>query len=304
MPQLNPSNCSLLFAIPREIRQQIYELCIPPNFRLIVNHDMCVVGGEGDGFQYKQETHGTEDIPVLEDASEDVIESNLVEADDGSLSGQSMLDRTNMFSGRRSVFPGLLLVCRQITDEIKPILYRSITLTVDKSAGEAYLASLFSLKTREHFRKVILVLDSDGLFYDADSYMNPTICDTLLDNLSILGIVIEQPEPAHPYRVGRDNMNDEKEEWRAWLTTTLEYINQAIPNDAKVVVDTNKMTDATEIVERAMSGRWNFQDLRDGDRIFERAEYSYTGGYWDDDHGPTSCRDIIDDCDYDYYYSD
>ncbi|ENH68233.1 hypothetical protein Focb16_v005666 [Fusarium oxysporum f. sp. cubense] len=209
-----------------------------------------------------------------------------------------------MFSGRRSVFPGLLLVCRQITDEIKPILYRSITLTVDKSAGEAYLASLFSLKTREHFRKVILVLDSDGLFYDADSYMNPTICDTLLDNLSILGIVIEQPEPAHPYRVGRDNMNDEKEEWRAWLTTTLEYINQAIPNDAKVVVDTNKMTDATEIVERAMSGRWNFQDLRDGDRIFERAEYSYTGGYWDDDHGPTSCRDIIDDCDYDYYYSD
>ncbi|KAL7754794.1 hypothetical protein ACKLNR_015134 [Fusarium oxysporum f. sp. zingiberi] len=175
---------------------------------------------------------------------------------------------------------------------------------VDKSAGEAYLASLFSLKTREHFRKVILMLDSDGLFYDADSYMNPTICDTLLDNLSILGIVIEQPEPAHPYRAGRDNMNDEKEEWRAWLTTTLEYINQAIPNDAKVVVDTNKMTDATEIVERAMSGRCNFQDLRDGDRVFERAEYSYTGGYWDDDHGPTSCRDIIDDCDYDYYYSD
>jgi len=28
---------------------------------------------------------------------------------------------------------------------------------------------------------------------------------------------------------------------------------------------------------------------------------------WDDgwyDDGPTSCRDIINDCDYDYYYSD
>ncbi|RFN46996.1 gpi ethanolamine phosphate transferase [Fusarium flagelliforme] len=269
-----------------------------------MNYDICVVGGDGDGLQYNQDTNGTEDIPVLEDASEDVIESDLVETNDGSLSGPSMLDRTGMFSGRRSVFPGLLLVCRQITDEIKPILYRSITLTVDKYAGEAHLASLFSLKTREHFRKVILVLYPDGLFYDADSYMDPKVWDSLFDNLSILGIVIEEPEPAHQYRVGRDGMNDEKEEWRPWLTTTLEYINQAILNDAKVVGDTNKMTDATQIVEKAMPGRCNFQNLPDGDLIFQRGEYSYTGGYWDNDDGPTSCSDIIDDCDYDYCYSD
>jgi hypothetical protein len=37
--------------------------------------------------------------------------------------------------------------------------------------------------------------------------------------------------------------------------------------------------------------------------IFRRGEFSLESGYWDDD-GPTSGRDIINECDYDYYYSD
>jgi hypothetical protein len=299
MLHLTPSNSSLFLDIPKEIRQQIYELCIPLNFRVVVRQDMCyMVCGEGDGFQYEQETHGTQDVP--EDHSSDTVE-----ADDGSLPGSPMLYGIRASSSRRDVLPGLLLVCRQITDEFKAMLYKSITFTVEIcDGGETYLASLFSPETREHFRKMILVFTSEGLCYHADFHMNPKIWDKLLSNLSILGIIVEQPEPLTPYELGMVDSDDVKETWIAWLTRTLEYINQAIPNEIKVVADTNQMAEATRIVERAIPGRCNFQNLRDGDKIFGRAEYSYERGYWGDDDGPTSCRDIIDDCDYDYYYSD
>jgi hypothetical protein len=297
MLHLTPSNSSLFLAIPKEIRQQIYELCIPLNFRVLVRQDMCsMVCGEGDGFQSEQETHGTQDVHE---------ESDILEADDGSLPGSPTLYGIGASSSRRDALPGLLLVCRQITDEIKAMLYRSITFTVDIcDDGEAYLASRFSLETREHFRKMILVLTSEGLCHHANFYMNPEIWDKLLSNLSILGIIVEQPEPSTPYELGMADSDDVKEKWIAWLTPILEYINQSIPKEIKVVADTNQMAEATRIVERAMPGRCNFKNLRDGDKTFSRAEYSYGRGYWDDDDGPTSCRDVIDDCDYDYYYSD
>ncbi|KAI1073066.1 hypothetical protein LB507_008981 [Fusarium sp. FIESC RH6] len=297
MAQSPSSGCSLLLAIPPEIRQKIYELCIPPDVRLNVGRGLCyMIRGEGDGFQYEQKTHGSEDIAVLEDAGEDIIESDPVEADDGGLSDPPTVQDIGVSPTHRDPFPGLLFVCRHITDEIKPMIYRSVTLTVDIcDGGEAYMASVFSLETREHFRKMILVVTSDTLCDGADFEMNPKVWDQVLKNLSILGIVIEPPESWISYY--------EEKNWTAWLTTTLEYINRATSTEMKIVADTNKMAEATQIVEKAMPGRCNFQNLRDGDKIFERAEYSYASGYWDDD-GPTSCRDIIDDCDFDYYYSD
>ncbi|GKU08523.1 gpi ethanolamine phosphate transferase [Fusarium langsethiae] len=300
MAHFTTSSRSLLLAIPKEIRQQIYELCIPLNFRVVVRQDMCsMVRGEGDGFQSKQETHGARDVP--EDDSSDVIE----ETDAGSLPGSAILYGIGASSSRRDALPELLLVCRQITDEIKGMLYRTITFTVDiRDGGEAYLASMFSAETREHFRKMILVLTFESLRFGADYHLNPKIWDKLFSNLSALGIIVEQPEPSTPYELGMVDSDDVKEEWIAWLTSTLEYINQAIPNETKVIADTNQMVEATQIVERAIPGRCNFQNLRDGDKIFGRAEYSYERGYSDDDYGPTSCRDVINDCDYDYYYSD
>ena len=297
MAQSKSPSCSPLLAIPREVRQQIYGLCIPPDVRLNVGRGLCyMIHGEGDGFQYEQKTHGTEGIAVLENAGADISKSDSVEADGGGLSNPPTVEGIGVSPTRRDAFSGLLFVCRQITNEIKPMIYRNISLTVDIcDGGEACLASVFSPETREHFRKMILVLTSDTLCDGADIKMNPTVWDQLLKNLSILGLVIESPESW---------ISDyEEKNWTAWLTITLEYINRASSTEMKIVADTNKMAEATQIVEKAMPGRCNFQNLRDGDKIFERAEYSYASGYWDDD-GPTSCRDIIDDCDFDYYYSD
>ena len=71
MAQSTLLSCSILLAIPREIRQQIYDLCIPPDVQLNVGQGLCyIIRGEDDGFQYEQKTHGTEDIAVLEDAGD------------------------------------------------------------------------------------------------------------------------------------------------------------------------------------------------------------------------------------------
>jgi hypothetical protein len=165
--------------------------------------------------------------------------------------------------------PGLLLVCRQITDEVKPMIYKNTTLTVDMCfGGQAKLESLFSPETRAHFRNMILILDSERLSYSTGCDMDPEVWDKILNNLLRLGIVVEQPGPQ---LLGID---EEREKWLAWLTPTLEYINQAVRKEIEIIADTDGMPKATQIVKSAMPGRCNFQILRDGDPIFFRAEWS------------------------------
>ena len=71
MVQSTLLNCSILLTILREVRQQLYKLCILPDVKLHVGQGLCyIIHGEGDGFQYQQKTHCTEDIAVLEDAGD------------------------------------------------------------------------------------------------------------------------------------------------------------------------------------------------------------------------------------------
>ncbi|KAH7236630.1 hypothetical protein BKA59DRAFT_517141 [Fusarium tricinctum] len=283
------SKQSVFLAIPEEIRRQIYELCIPINSRIVICQDMCYCAlQDGDGFQPKQETYDTEDDSeeVPEDSSPDIPET-----DDRDLPKPPMLQDVKKSASRRTALPELLLVCRQITDELKPVLYGSTTFTVDISGDdEEYVEQLFSLETRDHFRKMILIFRNEDLSFEADRYLNSKIWDRIFSNLLKLGLIVEQPEPWEGYLA--------LEEWKARLTSTLEYINRAVPDKTKIIADTNKEAGATQIVERMMPGRCEFQKLLDGDSVLDR--------YWNgnDDDGPTSCMDCIDDGDYDFYYSD
>ena len=92
-------------------------------------------------------------------------------------------------------------------------------------------------------------------------------------------------------------------EWAAWLTPILEYLSRALAKEALIVVDANEEEDTVRIVESIMPRRCRFQELRAADFIFRRRDFSPESGYWDDDD-PTSCMDVINDCDCDYYYSD
>ncbi|CAJ0544211.1 Ff.00g035030.m01.CDS01 [Fusarium sp. VM40] len=280
---------SVFLALPGEIRRQIYELCIPINSRIVICQDSRYqVLQDGDGFQPKQETYDTEDD---NDEIPEEFSSDIPKTDGRDFPEPPVLQDVKKSASRRTALPEILLVCRQITDELKPVLYGSTTFTVIISGGEEkYLEKLFSLETREHFRKMILIFRTEDLSSDVDLYLNPKIWDRIFSNLLKLGIIIEQPEPW--------DGNWVLDEWKARLTSTLGYLNRAIPDKTKIIADANEEAEATQIVERMMPERCDFQKLLDGDLVLDR--------YWNgnDDDWPTSCRDCIDDGDYDFYYSD
>lgn len=61
--------------------------------------------------------------------------------------------------GCRNGLPGLLLCCRRITEEVMDMLYKGNAYQVDiHDDCQSTLADLFSSKTREKIRKVILNL--------------------------------------------------------------------------------------------------------------------------------------------------
>jgi hypothetical protein len=204
--------------------------------------------------------------------------------------------------GSPSALPGILLLCRQIYDEATAMLYGGNTFEVLlHGTGQTDLARLFNPDLRKKMRKILLVLRPMGVSYQPSFRMDPSIWNDIFDGLVILGIIAEQPEPSYQWLQadpGRDF-----EEWKTWLTSIMEYLTHAVPDTARIVVDANREGDTENIIRRFMPGRCQFQCLRAADFIFKRGIYSLESGYWDDD-GPTSCRDIINDCDYDYYYSD
>ena len=325
---LPSSNSSAFLAMPLEIRQQVYRFCIPQNLRFICSSDMCHQNRpEGwveplwrlDRTWDGHDTSGADfffeenDCPHYDWEGVGVFSTDGEDSNEEDEYEPSRLDdycqishryRPRISPSRQSALPGLLLVCRQITDEVKAMLYGGNTFTVNVHGdGGLNLVKLFGPETTEKMRKMILVLRPMGVSYRPGFCMDRKIWDGVLGNLSILGVIAEQPESPSPYAFPRVKPEDVFEEWTAWLTTILEYLARALPRTAQIVVDANKEEDTVQIWEKVMPGRCRFQRLRAADLIFRRGEFSLESGYWDDD-GPTSCRDIINDCDYDYYYSD
>jgi hypothetical protein len=90
-------------------------------------------------------------------------------------------------------YPGVLLVCHQITDEVRAMLYGGNVFAVNiHGDGQLNLVRLFSSETREKMRKVILVLRPRGV---SGFCMDPKIWDGILGNLSMLGVIAEEPQP-------------------------------------------------------------------------------------------------------------
>ena len=314
--------------MPLELRQQVYRFCIPENLCFICSDDMRCQnrpGGwvdprwrwdrTGDGYDRSGAYSSLEENDYPSDDCENV-EVSWTDGGDSDEEGEyepSELDdycqtswryRPRISPTRRSTLPGLLLVCRQINDEVRAMLYGKNTFIINVHGdGQSKLARLFSSETRENMRKMILVLRPMGVSYHPGFYMDRKIWDGVLSSISILGIIAEQPKSPPLDTQPRVELEDVFEEWTTWLIPILEYLGKALPRTAQIVVDANKKEDTTQIVKKVMPGRCHFQRLRAADLIFERGEFSWESGYWDDD-GPTSCRDIIDDCDYDYYYSD
>lgn len=208
---------------------------------------------------------------------------------------------------RRSALPGLLLVCRQVTDEVEAMLYGGNVFQVAlHGSGESDLARLFSPETRRKMRKILLVLRPMGVSYTPGFRMDTNVWDCVLGNLKVLGIVAEQPMKDSSPFADEGRWSRAIDEWAAWLKPILAYLNQVVPKEVDTVADANKQEATVEMISTTLAERCRFQQFPSADLTFRRGQCSEESNYWGDswDDGPTSCRDIIDDCDYDLYYDD
>ncbi|KAI1430304.1 hypothetical protein F5Y12DRAFT_15785 [Xylaria sp. FL1777] len=259
----------------------------------------------------------TEDSP----AEEDGLDQSMKE-DFGFLGLDSL--HVPSSSSNMSSLPALLLLCHQITDEVETMLYEGNTFTIDiHCQGQYYLDRQFTKRNRERMRNIILVLRPIGVPYQPDSLMDPDIWDSVLGNLVTLGVIVEQPEPpllewledSEKEATGnfltflRDRKREAVSEWMTWLLPIFEYLVRAVPKQTEIVVDVTEEEDTVQALEFFQKGPFRFQRLPAADSISNKVEFAWESGsreswYPDVDDSPTSCRDIINDSDYDYYYSD
>ena len=263
-----------ILSLPLELRQHIYGFCIPQN--IIIRCSPTIYNDKGSQvFEY-------------------------LKYDYRALSG-------------------LFLVCKQITDEVEKMFYGGNTFEISICRDGQEEFAKFGSKQREMIRKLNLVMRSTALSIHPDFRMDPQVWDRPLGNLSRLAVIAEQP-----------NWEGRREKWMASFTVVLEYLRRALSSATQVVVDANGKEETIRVVEIVMPGRCHLQELPEGDVWFKRGgllpevdwdEYD-DGPTWDEygdgpardgyddgptdeyDDGPTSCRDIISDADYDYYYSD
>lgn len=307
------SSSSAFLAMPLEIRLLVYQFCIPQNKCFDCSYDMYYQNRAlewDEPLWHLTENVGRYDPDELDGPPSDRHYVDDLEDSSGSdekdrVSSDDEIGRMGDYCsyGSPSALPGILLLCRQIYDEVTAMLYGGNTFEVILHGdGQSDLARLFNPELRKKMRKILLVLRPMGVSYQPSFRMDPSVWTDVFDGLVILGIIAEQPEPPTSYQWPQIDPG-EFEEWKTWLTSIMEYLTHAVPDTARIVVDANREEDTEDIIRRFMPERCQFQCLRAADFIFKRRPYSLESGYWDDD-GPTSCRDIINDCDYDYYYSD
>ncbi|KAI5862442.1 P-loop containing nucleoside triphosphate hydrolase protein [Durotheca rogersii] len=290
-----------LLTMPLEIRQGVYGFCIPQHLLFTYSTQMTLGHRAAEGVVFRSRKNRSPAGSWHWDSDDDSEADRADDGDDGeggyTPSGlDDYVDGAKRYRPRvpqssRTALPGLLLVCRQITDEVTRMMYGGNTFAVLLHGdGQSELGQYFGPETREKMRKMILHLRPTGVSYHPKFRMDPEIWDPVLANLSVVGLIAEQPEG-----------EDQFEKWRMWLTPISEYLGRALPASARIVVDADGKEGAAHVLESVVPGCCRFQRLRAADRVFERGEFttSYWGGY-----DMISCRDIKSDGEYDDYYSD
>lgn len=341
VPAASTSTSSAFLKMPLEIRRHIYELCIPQNllfncsfdmygqnrglcwfeppWRSDKNCDRYNTSGYLNGFSFNTEGSVAEwddgyivstdddysschdyDFTIREIIA-DVNDFKYDNKDEGS-SGSSLHMQS---SSNTSALPGILLICSQITDEVTTMLYGGNIFRIAlHSTGERDLQTKFTSKTRKKMTKILLVLRPTGASYNIPFRMDPNVWNDTLDGLSKLWIIAEQPMPPSDQTWREIRTATENLKWTTWLISILHYLSQTMSEKVEIGVDANGEKATGNIIKSYLPNQCQFRRLPAADLIFKRGKYSLESGYWDSDDDPRSGRDIINDSDYDYYYSD
>lgn len=297
--KISSSSSSAFLAMPVEIRLLVCRFCIPQNKCFNCSYDKYCQNRAPEWDEplwHWTVNDGRYDTNELYGRPNDRHYVYLVDSADSDGTGRVDNDNENVTFGdycsskSPNALPGILLLCRQINDEVTPMLYGGNTFKVIlHNNGQSDLARRFNPETRKKMRKILLVLRPMGVSYKPSFRMDPSIWNDIFDRLAILGIIAEQPEPPFSYQWPQNDLGSVFEEWKTWLTSILEYLAHAVPDTAQIVVDANEEWETENIIKNFMPERCRFQCLQAADSIFKRGPYSLESGYWDDD-GPNSCR--------------
>jgi hypothetical protein len=104
--------------------------------------------------------------------------------------------------------------------------------------------------------------------------MDPDIWDSILDNLQVLAVVAEEPDPSYQEMFGVTTPEDVFVRWTAWATPIFKYIHRTLHRNAKVVVDANDEKRTVELIKEAMPERCHFQHLCIADYTYGRGEFA------------------------------
>lgn len=271
-----------LLSMPLEIRLHIFHFCIPQNLCFHCSYDIHKQN-RPDGWsrpeqENSSEASGTQSAP--REAEEDIDEPDYEPCGLDDYCRKSRLHRPQTLTSGHSALPGLLLVCRQITNEVKPLLYGGNTFTFNhENDAEHGLSVNFTSETKTLIRKMILFLRPGGHY----GGWNPSVWKGILGNILILGVVVQKPR-SETFR------KDLVDAWISWLTSTLQQLGSALRKTTKIVVDTNEDDSIFQIVNKEIPGRCVFQRLRVGDGIFERGEFAAGTGLLDEsDYDDDEC---------------
>ncbi|KAB5536507.1 hypothetical protein GE09DRAFT_1226567 [Coniochaeta sp. 2T2.1] len=191
-------------------------------------------------------------------------------------------------TSRRSALPGLLLICRQINNEVETMLYANNTFIVDIPHDQPYESTRtpynrntgtvdirhvnhpkqrgaierLGPQRRAKIRKLILNVRPEWAYCRLDIGLERNIWDSVLGNLKVVALVIDKPGLPPIYVVGdeKDNYTESK----VLLTSMFEYFRDVVPETADIVVSGLGMEarpSTVRLAERVMPGRCKFLNV-------------------------------------------
>ena len=279
----SPSKLGAFLALPLEIRQNIYRLCIPQNLRFHTGWRLERTARFDrwldcpriqEEYSTKHDTGGDDDARTAWRVSEgEEREYKPSRLDDYFRPPQEYFSK-DMWS-HPSALPGILLINRQINHEVEAMLYGGNTfqLLIDTYEQQSF-AKRFSPTRRERIRKMILMLEPISDEWKLPKLkLLPEIQLSLLKGISILGIIPKRPVAPTYYVLPQQDPERLFAEWKAWVPKILNDIAQSLPTTAEIIVDVNEEDYMIQIVEKALPGRCRLQRLRTADYIFLRRPF-------------------------------
>jgi len=185
---------------------------------------------------------------------------------------------------------GILSVSRQISEEALNVLYGRNLFIVLVHGGAHNKLLKFGTANIRRIRYLRLVAQPMGICFPEPVQFDSQLWIPLLTDLSQLCLVAQQPLQAMSY-YNAPSLEEDMQEWIAWLEPILRYLARNITEKTIVGVDDNKLVETGDVIQKRFRSGYERVQTVTGDQIFKRGMFSWESGYWDDDDGGMNFAD-------------